>query len=1294
MFRTLPSRRMVLSLVVFAVVRASAGVNASAAEPNPADVEFFEKRVRPVLVQSCIQCHGPEKQRGGLRLDSRAAVLKGGDTGPAIETDTPDESLLVEAIGYAGEIKMPPKGRLPADQIAVLTEWVKRGSPWPADAASGNSDQKKVFDLAARRRGQWALQPLQPSPLPAVQNQAWPRNDVDRFILSRLEQDKLAPAPAADKRTLLRRVTYDLTGLPPTPAEIDAFLADETDRAYETVVERLLASPRYGERWARHWLDLVRFAETAGHEFDFEMPLAFQYRDYLIRALNADVPYDQLVVEHVAGDLLPQPRRHPTEKFNESIIGTGFFFLGEAKHSPVDIRADEGERVDNQIDVFAKTFLGMTLACARCHDHKFDAISTNDYYALAGFLQSSRYQEACVDLPDARRQIVERLEALRNADQKLWQQVAAPEARTALRKLPQYLLASLAVLRPLPNDGLNADADLLSSSPAEVVFEDFEKETYGSWKATGEAFGVRPNRKPLPEYQGDVAPLGTGFVNTHSWLDAAGKRGAGDQATGTLTSPEFTIDRPYIHFLIGGGAHVGKTCLNLNSGGKTVRTATGRNENRMRWTSFDVRDLHGKVALLEIVDRESAGWGNIGVDQIVFSREPIPGETGARIAGAAKKYQLEPALLADWVLTLQDGVAIDRQDLFQLWADLAARADATTPDGYARWRAERLHGFEIDSNRAEAERGVLTVFEDFKQPGFAGWFVTGEAFGTGPERTSRPQFTEKSASGCVSDDGAAHSGALSPRLEGTLRSRTFTIEKPRIWYHLAGRGTKINLIIDGFQKIRSPIYGGLTISPASADKWQWQSQEVSKWVGHTAYIEILDEGPGFIAVDEIVFSDAGAPAERSNPLSARLLREQGASTEQLAEGFARELDQAAERWSANPPAQAVNESGDAAALRWLLSRDLPGSIRQAAGRGAESLQAQLRTNGKQREDAEAGIHYQRKAMAMVDGTSEDERVHLRGSHKKLGDVVPRRFLEAIAGSDQPHPESGSGRLELARQMIDGNDPILRRVIVNRIWKHHFGEGLVRTVDDFGNMGQAPTHPELLDYLAAEFARGGWSIKQLHRLLVLSNTYRMSSRPDDAAAEEADPQNKLLHRMPVRRLEAEAIRDAVLTVSGRLDEKMYGPGVLPYLTEFTIGRGRPGQGPLDGAGRRSIYINVRRNFLTPFFLAFDYPIPFSTMGRRSVSNVPAQALSMMNNPFIAQQAELWASRVVAQPADRATRIRGMYVAAFGRPPTPDELEAAAGFIDEQTRSVATGDEVRAWSGLAHVLFNVKDFIFIN
>jgi len=290
---------------------------------------------------------------------------------------------------------------------------------------------------------------------------------------------------------------------------------------------------------------------------------------------------------------------------------------------------------------------------------------------------------------------------------------------------------------------------------------------------------------------------------------------------------------------------------------------------------------------------------------------------------------------------------------------------------------------------------------------------------------------------------------------------------------------------------------------------------------------------------------------------------------------------------------------------------------------------------------------------------------------------------------------GSGRLELARQMTDpAVNPLIARVMVNRVWHHLFGRGIVASVDNFGVLGEAPTHPELLDHLADRFVKEGWSLKRLIRALVLSSTYRMASE-ESPEGEKVDPSNLLLHRMRLRRLEGEAIRDAMLAVSGRLDAKVYGPSVPIHLTPFLEGRGRPESGPLDGGGRRSLYLGVRRNFLSPFLLAFDTPIPFSTMGRRSVSNVPAQALILLNDPFVHQQAEVWAKRVLSRPGPAGERVDGMYVNALGRPPTDDERAACLAFLEGQTKRYGVpADDARVWADLAHTLFNVKEFIFVN
>ena len=378
--------------------------------PTPQQLEFFEKQVRPLLAEHCYECHsvGAKKLQAGLLLDSREALITGGESGQALVPGEPDESLLVEAVRYES-YEMPPKGKLPDEQIAIFERWVTMGAPWPDEAPPTASVERPDFDLEERKQTHWAWQPVQDPDRPAVENKEWPRSPIDAFVLADLEARGLQPAGDADRLAILRRLHLDLVGLPPSADEFDAFVDDRSEDAVAQVVDRLLDSPRFGERWGRHWLDLVRYAESRGHEYDNDVPNAFQYRDYVIRALNADVPYDQLVREHIAGDLLSEPRLHPEQGFNESILGTGFWFLGEWVHSPVDIRKDEADRFDNMIDVMSKTFLGATVACARCHDHKFDPISTADYYSLTGFLQSSDYRQVRFESIEQNRRVAAEL---------------------------------------------------------------------------------------------------------------------------------------------------------------------------------------------------------------------------------------------------------------------------------------------------------------------------------------------------------------------------------------------------------------------------------------------------------------------------------------------------------------------------------------------------------------------------------------------------------------------------------------------------------------------------------------------------------------------------------------------------------------------------------------------------------------------------------------------------------------------------------------------------------------------
>ncbi len=1097
------SRRLiVLSLAVLAW---AAPARAGEQTRDPAAIEFFEKKVRPLLAERCFQCHSTaaKKKRGGLTLDSRAAILKGGDTGPAIAPGDPEKSLLIKAVRYKDpDLRMPPKSRLADSEIAALTTWVKAGAPWPEDRGPKAAAGKRGFDLEKRKQSHWAWQPIRPPQAPpAVRDADWPRCAVDRFILAGLEAKGLRPAPEADRRTLIRRVSFDLTGLPPTPAEVEAFVNDTSPEAFAKVVDRLLASPAFGERWGRHWLDLVRYAESRGHEFDYPVPNAYQYRDYIIRAVSADVPYDQFVREHIAGDLLPQPRLHPREGFNESILGTGFWFLNEELHSPVDTRQDKADRFDNRIDVLTKTFLGLTVSCARCHDHKFDAISQKDYYSLFGFLESSGYRLVRFDALEHNRRIARELDALRQKARPVVQRALAEALRPGTEQLADYLLAAQALAT-----GGAANRERLEGI---ARARNLDADRLGRW-VTHLRQAARDRADPL-----------------HGWANPDAHAGAGDAAS---KEAEVIVDY-----------------------------ARCRPEE---WLPDDV----------------SFGTGPVRAGELRLGGEPGRPELKFFERGAA---EIDP-----------------------VWRGLKAAAGSET------------------------------------EPGAVGRM---------------------------------------PRAGRTLRTLSFTVKGGKVFYLVRGKGMAY-AAVDAHVLINGPLHGGLVLDLNAGPEFRWVAHDLTPYRGHRTAIEFTAAKGADFAVAMVVQAD-----QAPGPVKGESLR-----SVQEAAGYQKLFLDVLKRLEEDRLIGAPRAAEYARLANWLVRHaDLfsDSAHERIAAASAPFLAVQ--------KGLTARIKYEsRLAPAMLDGTGVDERIHIRGVAKAPGELAPRRFLEALAGPERLAVARGSGRLELARQMTDpALNPLLARVMVNRVWHHLFGRGIVGSVDNFGELGERPTHPELLDYLADRFIREGWSVKKLVRALVLTRTYQMSSRagPGDAV----DPDNLLLHRMRVRRLEGEAVRDALLAVSGRLDVRQYGRSVPVYLTPFQDGRGRPASGPLDGDGRRSVYLAVRRNFLSPMLLAFDTPIPFSTVGRRTVSNVPAQALILMNDPLVHQQAHLWAKRVLARPGGARVRIAGMYLSAFSRPPTAAETEACLEFLREQAGLHAgRQDDPAVWADLAHTLFNVKEFIFIH
>jgi cytochrome c553 len=750
--------------------------SAVAAEPTPEDVRFFEMKIRPLLAENCLKCHGAEKQKGGLRLDRAEGIADGGASEiPLVDAKKPEASALLRAVRHAeGVAKMPPSGKLKDAEIADLETWVKKGAPFPA---------AKAVD-PDRRAKHWAFQPIR----------SGTESNLDQFVLAKLAAAGLKPAPPADQRTLIRRATFDLTGLPPTPEEIAAFLADESPTAFEKVIDRLLASSAYGERWGRHWLDVARYSDSNGLDENVAFGNAWRYRDYVVRSFNADKPYDRFLMEQIAGDLLP-------DAGTDGIVATGFLALGPKVLAEVDEKKMEYDIVDEQVDTLGRTVMGLTLGCARCHDHKFDPVTAADYTGLAGVFVSTKTMEH-------------------------------------FKKVAKWHEVSIA-------------------TPAE--------------------------QKRQAEY------------------DAA-------------------------------------------------------------------------------------------------------------------------------VVKLKDGI-------------------------------KALTGKTDEESKAE------------------------------------------------------------------LKKRK----------------------------------------------------------------------------DELAALEKAAP---------------------------------------EPPS----------------------------------------------------------ALAVVEGKPTDVPVFKRGNHLAPGELVKRRFPIVLAGEAQAAiPNDRSGRLELATWLVDAKHPLTARVIVNRVWRWHFGAGLVRSTDNFGLLGEKPTHPELLDWLAATFVKDGWSLKKLHKLVMLSATYRTSSNYDAKAA-TADPDNRLLWRASVRRLEAEAIRDSLLAVGGTLDRAVGGPALAHVKNRGYLFDHTSKDLTSYASQRRSIYLPVVRNNLYDVFQLFDAPDATVPNGDRATTTVPTQSLFFLNSELVAKSADALAGRVLRKP-EGTERVRLLFELAYGRPPSEAEakrvLANVAEFESEFANEADASKRTRkAWASAAQAMLASNEFIYVR
>ena len=1369
---------------------------------TPEARDFFETKIRPTLASECYECHSAKKHKGGLRLDYRDGWKKGGDTGDAIVPGDAKKSLLITSIRHEDpDLKMPVKSpKLDDKVIADFEKWVNMGAPDPRDQPPADQAGKPTWpDLLAARRGWWSLQPVTKPAIPAVKDAAWSDHPVDRFLLAKMDEHGLAPAPDADPHTIIRRLTFTLTGLPPSAQEVEDFLHDlaatagddkvtrwQGDKvtsvtpspphlvtlssapAVGRLVDRLLASPRFGEHWARHWLDLVRYAETHGSEGDPEIREAWRYRDYVIRALNADVPADQFIREQIAGDLLAHPRVS-ADGINESILGTAQFRLVEHGFQPVDTLDDQVKAVDNQIDVVSKALQGLTISCARCHDHKFDAISQRDYYALYGIFASCRPAQVTIDTPEVQSKNRAELEqlhgAIKSALADAWttaaDHIAARLQDASLRAGQGRELAArirdleqkIADLEWSARHALKKEtaAPAAQNLPAPIAAWSFEKDAsdaFGNLNGALEGGAeIRDGRLILDGkgayFRTEPLPVNLGAKTLEAWVAPTTL----DQRGGGIVSIESTGEHAFDALVFAekeprrwvAGSNFFKRSENV--GGPEENAKPGElihlavvyaDENRVTIYRNGVPYGHsytsktdrysfeaGKTRVLLGLRHKGAGSGFFAgeieearlYDRALTAEEvaasfragAVPVITPEQIAAALSPEQraLRAALSAEleklraeaairdpgakaWDETLADA-ATNALNPLHLWAKLGTAGDA---DFSAAW--SKL----TDPLRASLEEARKTNAANFKPAwdlagaDYARWFP----YGSGLTREPLPagEFSIE-ADGDRILDGLSPGGAMTHRLSekhnGLLTSPRFKIETDNISVRAFGSGgAMVRVIVDNYPLPSSPIFPKANLISAEPS---WVRIDTAYRKGSWAYIEFATRedltrplgevkdkqkpkgapptGASHFGVDQIVCHDSKEPPADENPALAALL--EGAaprSATELAARYGGKIAAAIGAWRRQQLTEPQRALLDALVRRGVL----PVTLAELAA--VRPLVAEYHR-------LEAEVPQLRHAPGVLETTAYDAPFLPRGDHLKPGEPVPRGYLEVLGG--QPYRTRLSGRLELANAIASPQNPLTARVLMNRVWHWLYGRGIVPTVDNFGRLGEKPTHPELLDFLAARFVESGWSLKDTIRFLVTSRAFAMSSEPSEKAR-ESDPANDWLTAMRVRRLEAESIRDSLLAVSGELDEKMFGK-------------------PADfGVPRRSIYLQVKRTNLNPFLQTFDAPKPFTTLGRRDATNVPGQSLTMLNSPFVIEQAAKWSRTLVHDDSDcEATRIRRMFAAAFAHTPSDDELASATTYLHALASDRQLGpDKVLAneavWQDFAQSLFNLKEFIYLR
>lgn len=1055
------------------------------AEPAAAN-EFFESKIRPVLVEQCYSCHSADSKqvRGGLLVDHQAGLLRGGDSGPAIVAGNPDESLLIGALKHES-FEMPPKGRLPDTVIDDFIHWIEIGAPDPrTELPSHNQSQTNSLNIKDAKKF-WSFQPIRPQPVPSVIRTQWPNNEIDYFILHQLEAKNLKPVSPATKHQWIRRATFDLTGLPPTPEEIAAFLADYSTTARETVIQRLLDSPHYGERWGRHWLDVARYAEDQAHTFAVKpSDSAHRYRDWVIKAFNDDLPYNAFVKLQIAADLMPLS----LEQRYQHLPALGFFGLGAQYYKNSDAAKARADELDDRVDTLTRGFLGLTVSCARCHDHKYDPIPTQDYYSLAGVFQSCRLNDYPLVSEEQIKNYDLAQQRIKSAEQSLKDFVAenkqqASEAQAS--RLAEYVMATIRFRRSISTQ----KPDSIDQLATELALS---KQLLNRWIEAAKPEHQKKNQVLKPLF--DLLAKSEQLDDENFAL--ASRKLAGDLQSTLVEAIEIRAGKI-------------KPTVNRSGGPNQPGTpifSTPEITKQFPIVDIEVKLDNAKELYLVITD-----------------------------AGNGKSCDH-----ADWISprfqTTEGEVLLT--DL--KWKDLETGFGSVNINKSVSGQPLRIANTQFDNGLGSHAPSIIT----YEVPATATKFIARVGL----------------------DNGGSDQGVCGE--QASVQFRVYT-ERPNDY----------DLILQG------------ELKPDQIPLTKQQS-------------DLLN----------LAFSD---------------------------DGLLTISDEHLEQILADPARQQLT-----------------------------SLRDELRL-AQQEKLAPYPV-----AHTITDAKPTDLNVYIRGNPARQGELAPRRFLRILSDDTPQAFTQGSGRLELAQAIAHEDNPLTARVIVNRVWQHHFGRGLVATPSNFGSIGQRPSHPELLDFLALRLIENGWSLKSLHRDIMLSSTYNLSSN-NDPNNNQSDADNEWLWRMNRRRLDVEAWRDALLAVSGRLDPTMGGPSMN-----------------LDAADnlRRTVYGKVSRHELNSLLRLFDFPDANITSERRSETTVPQQQLFVLNSPFMINQSKALAKRFFEDQTDPPeSNIKRAFMLLYGRPATTKEIKIGSNFLQLPDQSNA---ELTRAQQYAQVLLAANEFTFID